>query len=169
MRAIQASYSAQLLSAFLGTPAPAAPPAIDWPKIDKNLAKQDPFGYLSFLLQFAPAVGIFEDEKPLRERFASIGIEPGAPFPSKPLTETEIAGMKAAAAEVQKEVATLGNLVNGWQISEGLFGDRKMMGDNYRLRAAAAVAGIFGNDSVEALYPLAKQDYAPLLAQGRSA
>lgn len=158
VRAIQAKYTAQPLSAFLGTPTPPAPPAIDWPKISKDLAKQDPFGYLSFLLQFAPTVGIFEDEKPLRERFARIGIEPGAPFPSKPLSETEIAGMKAAAADVQKEVATLGKLVNGWQISEGLFGDRKMMGDNYRLRAAAAVAGIFGNDSVEALYPLAKQD-----------
>jgi len=158
VRAIQAKYTAQPLSAFQGTPAPAAPPAIDWPKIDKDLAKQDPFGYLSFLLQFAPTVGIFEDEKPLRERFARIGIEPGAPFPSKPLSETEMAGMKAAAAEVQKEVATLGKMVNGWQISEGLFGDRQMMGDNYSLRAAAAVAGIFGNDSVEALYPLAKQD-----------
>ncbi len=158
VRAIQAKYSAEPLSAFLGTTPPPAPPAIDWPKIDKDLAKQDPFGYLSFLLQFAPAVGIFEDEKPLRAKFASVGIEPGAPFPSKPLTDAEITGMKAAAAEVQKEVASLGKLVNGWQISEGLFGDRKMMGDNYTLRAAAAVAGIFGNDSVEALYPLAKQD-----------
>lgn len=158
VRAIQAKYSAQPLSKFLGTDAPTAPPAIDWPKIDKDLAKQDPFGYLSFLLQFAPAVGIFEDEKPLRAKFASVGIEPGAPFPSKPLTDEEIAGMKAAAAEVQKEVASLGKLVNGWQISEGLFGDRKTMGDNYTLRAAAAVAGIYGNDSVEALYPLAKQD-----------
>ena len=158
VRAIQAKYSAKPLSAFLGTTAPAAPPAIDWPKIDKELAKQDPFGYLSFLLQFAPAVGIFEDETPLRGKFASVGIEPGAEFPSKPLSDTEIAGMKAAAADVRKEVATLGKLVNGWQVSEGLFGDRKMMGDNYTLRAAAAVAGIFGNDSVEALYPLAKQD-----------
>jgi len=158
VRAIQAKYSAKPLSAFLGTPAPAAAPAIDWPKIDKDLAKQDPFGYLSFLLQFAPTVGIFEDEKPLREEFASIGIEPGATFPSKPLSDSEVAGMKAAAEEVQKEVATLGKLVDGWQISEGLFGDRKMMGDNYTLRASAAVAGIFGNDSVEALYPLAKQD-----------
>ena len=158
VRAIQAKYNAQPLSSFLGTPAPAAPPAIDWPKIDKSLAKQDPFGYLSFLLQFAPTVGIFEEEKPLRERFASIGIEPGAPFPSKPLSDTELAGIKAAVAEVQQKVGTLGKLVNGWQVAEGLFGDRKTMGDNYTLRSAAAVAGIFGNDSVEALYPLAKQD-----------
>ena len=158
VRAIQAKYSAKPLSAFLGTPEPAAAPAIDWPKIDKELAKKDPFGYLSFLLQFAPAVGIFEEEKPLRARFASVGIEPGAPFPSKPLSDAELVGMKTAAAEIQKEVGSLGNLVNGWQIAEGLFGDRKMMGDNYALRAAAAVAGIFGNDSAEALYPLAKQD-----------
>jgi len=158
VRAIQAGYSAQPLSAFLGTTAPAAPPVIDWPKIDKDLAKQAPFDYLAFLLQFAPAVGIFEDEKDLRQRFARVGIEPGAPFPTKPLTELEITGMKAAAAEVQKEVGSLGKLVNGWQVSEGLFGDRKMMGDNYTLRAAAAVLGIFGNDSAEALYPLAKQD-----------
>ncbi|WP_234222154.1 DUF1254 domain-containing protein [Ruegeria pomeroyi] len=158
VRAIQAKYSAKPLSAFLGTNAPAAVPAIDWPAINKDLAKKDPFGYLSFLLQFAPTVGIFEEEKPLRAKFASVGIEPGAPFPSKPLTETEIEGMKAAAAEVHKEVASLGKLINGWQVAEGLFGDRKMMGDNYTLRAAAAIAGIYGNDSAEALYPLAKQD-----------
>ncbi len=158
VRAIQSKYSAKPLSAFLGTTAPAAPPTIDWPKIDKDLATKNPFGYLSFLMQFAPTVGIFEDEKPLRARFASIGIEPGAPFPSKPLGDAEIAGMKAAMADVQKEVGSFGKLINGWQVAEGLFGDRKMMGANYSLRAGAAVAGIFGNDSVEALYPMAKQD-----------
>src|SRR6056297_587125 len=158
VRSIQAEYSAKPLSEFLGTTAPAAPPAIDWPKINKDLAKQDPFGYLSFLLQFAPATGIFEDEKPLRERFASVGIEPGASFPSKPLSADEIAGMKAAAAEMRSEVASLGKQINGWQVSEGLFGDRKMMGDDYKLRAAASILGIFGNSSAEALYPLAKVD-----------
>ena len=57
VRAIQAKYSTEPLSSFLGTEAPEAAPAIDWPKIDKDLAKQDPFGYLAFLLQFAPATG----------------------------------------------------------------------------------------------------------------
>lgn len=158
VRAIQAKYSAKPLSAFLGTDAPAAAPAVDWPKIDKELAKKDPFGYLAFLLQFAPTVGLFEEEKPLREKFASIGIEAGKTYPANDMTADEVAGMKEAAADVRKEVETLGKLVNGWQISEGLFGDRTLMGDNYTLRAAAAVAGIFGNDSAEALYPLAKQD-----------
>ncbi len=158
VRAIQAKYRAEPLSAFLGTTTPAAAPAIDWPKIDKDLAKQDPFGYLAFLLQFAPAVGPAAVEAPLRERFARIGISPGRPFPANDLSSTDVEGLKAAAAEVRKEVEALGKLVNGWQISEGLFGDRSEMGDNYTLRAAAAVAGIFGNDSAEALYPLAKFD-----------
>jgi hypothetical protein len=158
VRAIQAKYRAEPLSSFLGTEAPEAAPAIDWPKIDKDLAKQDPFGYLAFLLQFAPATGPAAVEAPLRARFAGIGIEPGKPFPANELTDTEVEGLKAAATEVRTEVEGLGKLINGWQVSEGLFGDRAMMGDNYTLRAAAAVAGIFGNDSAEALYPLAKLD-----------
>jgi hypothetical protein len=158
VRAIQAKYSAKPLSTFLGTTAPAAPPAVDWPKINKDLAKQDPFGYLAFLLQFAPAVGPAAVEVPLRERFARIGIEAGKPYPATDLTKADKEGMKTAAAAVRKEVGSLGKQVNGWQIAEGLFGDRAMMGDNYTLRAGAAVAGIFGNDSEEALYPLAKLD-----------
>ena len=158
VRAIQAKYRAEPLSSFLGAAAPEAAPSIDWPKIDKDLAKQDPFGYLAFLLQFAPATGPAAVEAPLRERFASIGISPGKPFPAKALTDAEMDGIKAAAAEVRTEVESLGKLVNGWQVAEGLFGNRATMGDNYTLRAAAAVAGIFGNDSAEALYPLAKLD-----------
>ncbi|MET3601331.1 DUF1254 domain-containing protein [Martelella mangrovi] len=34
VRKIQAGYTAEPLSAYLDAPAPAAPPAIDWPKID---------------------------------------------------------------------------------------------------------------------------------------
>ena len=36
---VQAGYKAQPLSAYLKQPAPAAPPAIDFPKIDKELVK----------------------------------------------------------------------------------------------------------------------------------
>jgi len=38
------------------------------------------------------------------------------------------------------------------------FGDRQAYAGNYALRAAAAVAGIYGNDAVEALYPLLATD-----------
>src|SRR5690606_31675007 len=80
VKAIQAGYKVQTLSSFLNQPAPQAPAAIQWPKIDKDLAASDPFQFLSHMLQFCPTVGTAEVEKPLRERFARIGIEAGKPF-----------------------------------------------------------------------------------------
>src|SRR5262245_51605774 len=51
-------------------PTPAAP-AIDFPKIDKELVKTNFFEYLDFALQFAPAD---PDEKAIRDKLARIGI-----------------------------------------------------------------------------------------------
>jgi hypothetical protein len=47
--------------------------------------------------------------------------------------------------------------VNGWRIAAA-FGDRAFYDGDYALRAAAALAGIYGNDADEALYPLAVAD-----------
>ena len=52
---VQAGYKAQPLSAYLKQPAPTGAPAIDFPKIDKELVKTNFFEYLDFALQFAPA------------------------------------------------------------------------------------------------------------------
>src|SRR5262249_53561911 len=38
------------------------------------------------------------------------------------------------------------------------FGNRAFYNGDFQLRAAAALAGIFGNDAVEALYPMAVSD-----------
>ena len=51
---IQDGYKVQPLSTYLHQPAPPAAPAIDFPKIDKELVKTDFFEYLDFALQFAP-------------------------------------------------------------------------------------------------------------------
>jgi hypothetical protein len=45
---VQAGYKAQPLSAYLKQPAPAAAPAIDFPKIDKEMVKTNFFDYLDF-------------------------------------------------------------------------------------------------------------------------
>jgi hypothetical protein len=52
---VQAGYKAQPLSAWLKQPAPSAAPAVDFPKIDKEMVKKNFFEYLDFALQFAPA------------------------------------------------------------------------------------------------------------------
>jgi hypothetical protein len=51
---VQSGYKVQPLSAFLKQPAPPAAPAINFPKIDRELIKTGFFDYLDFSLQFGP-------------------------------------------------------------------------------------------------------------------
>ena len=80
---VQAGYKVQPLSAYLKQPAPPAAPAIDFPKIDKELVKTNFFEYLDFALQFAPAG---PEEEAIRAKLASIGIGPGKTFDFKDLS-----------------------------------------------------------------------------------
>jgi hypothetical protein len=164
VKKIQAGYRAQPLSAFLGKPAPAAAPAIDWPKIDRKLAAANPFGYLAFLLQFCPATGTAAVEAPLRARMARIGVEAGKPFDPAKLDKAqrgELAdGARSGMRKIRQQVDRLGRPENGWQIAGDAFGNRQMYDGNWTRRAAAAVAGIYGNDAAEALYPLLMTDSA---------
>jgi hypothetical protein len=50
---VQAGYKVHTLSAYLNQPAPPAAPAVDFPKVDADLAKTNSFDYLAFALQFA--------------------------------------------------------------------------------------------------------------------
>ena len=162
VKKIQAGYKGQPLSAFLKKPAPPAAPEIKWPKIDKKLAEADPFAYLNFTLQFCPPVGPAEVEKPLRAKFAGIGIEAGKPFPLDTLTAGQKAelemGIKAAVEKIKQRVATVGKDENGWRVATKAFGDRAMYKGDWTLRAAAAMAGIYGNDATEAMYPFLATD-----------
>jgi len=162
VKKVQAGYRAVPLSAFLGKPAPPAAPAMNWPPIDKQRADADPFAYLNFVLGLAPPVGAAAVEAPMRARFAKIGVEAGKPFPPADLTpeqKAEIeAGMKSGLAKIKATVGQLGKDENGWRVSTKGFGDRKAYAGDFTLRAAAAMAGIYGNDAVEALYPLLSTD-----------
>jgi len=162
VKAIQAKFSVQPLSAFLDKKPPQPAPPVEWPKIDKESAAKDPLGYLSFLLQFAPATGSAAVEKPLRQKFASIGIVPGKPFSTEGWSEQEkaalVEGLKNGTEKVHKRAHDWGHEIHGWRISKEGFGSRAMLGEDYLLRAAAAVNGIYGNDAAEALYPVAVAD-----------
>jgi hypothetical protein len=159
---VQSGYRAMPLSAFLNTSPPSVAPPVAWPKIDKQSAAADPFAYLNFLLQFAPATGPAAVERPMRERFAQIGIEAGKPFPPAGMTPERKAAIEAGATSgletIKRTLSTLGKDENGWRVVTNAFGDRQMLGGNYAVRAAAAMAGIYGNDAAEALYPLLSVD-----------
>ncbi|HKC49607.1 MAG TPA: DUF1254 domain-containing protein [Myxococcota bacterium] len=158
VKRIQAGYKVQPLSAFLKKPAPPAPPAIAFPKVDKELVKTNFFEYLDFALHFAPPG---PEEQAIRAKLARIGVGPGKSFDFKELSlehKAEVVlGMKAGDAKVNEAVKTLGKRVNGWNISSA-FGDRTFYHGDWLKRAAAARAGIYGNDAVEAAYPMTRVD-----------
>jgi hypothetical protein len=153
---VQAGYKGQPLSAYLEQPAPPAPPAINFPKIDKEIVKTNFFDYLDFALQFAPPG---PEERAIRAKLASIGIGAGKKFDFQDLSlehKAEIAlGMKEGEDKVTKAADNLGKDINGWKISSP-FGDRAFFNGNWLLRAAGAKAGIYGNDAVEATYPMTR-------------
>jgi hypothetical protein len=161
VRAIQAKYKVQPLSAFLGKPAPPEAPQIAWPKIDKELAAKNPYGYLNVLLELCPAVGTAAVEAPLRAKFATIGIAPGKPHPWDKLTpavRTQLQQAQRAGLEkIKARAQTLGKRENGWQV--GLFElNRAAYNGDWTRRAAVAMAGIYANDAAEAMYPMLVTD-----------
>ncbi len=153
---VQSGYKVQPLSAFLHQAAPPAPPAIDFPPFTKDDMKLPFPKYLNFVLQFCPPV---EEEKALRAKFATAGIEAGKPFDLDKLSEAEKAeealGVKEGYDAIVKQKDQIGKNINGWLVGS-LLGDRAFFNGNWLLRAAGALAGIYGNSAEEAVYPLAK-------------
>ena len=153
---VQAGYKVQPLSAFLKRPSPAAAPAIDFPKIDKQLVKTNFFDYLGFALQFAPPG---PEEEAIRARLAGIGIGPGKKVDLKSLPAEQqaavVAAMKAGDEQIKKYLESGVKRFNGWGIFSP-FGDRAFYNGDWLKRAAGAAAGVLGNDGVEAMYPFTR-------------
>jgi hypothetical protein len=149
---IQSGYKVQPLSAYLKQPAPPPAPPIRFPKINKELVKTDFFEYLDFALQFAPPG---PEEQAIRAKLARIGVGAGKTFKKLSLGhKLEIGlGMKAGSEKVDDAVKHVGTKINGWNIAS-ITGDRAFFNGDWLKRAAAAKAGIYGNDAVEAMYPL---------------
>ena len=153
---VQAGYKVQPLSAYLNQPAPPVAPTVNFPKINKELAKTGFFDYLAFALQFAPAL---PKEKDIRAKLARLGIEAGKPFDFKALSPEQkaavVEGMKAGEAKVGEYLAAGMKNIDGWKVGS-LFGDSTFYNGDWLKRAAAAQGGIYGNDAVEAMYPMTK-------------
>jgi hypothetical protein len=158
VKKVQDDYKVQPLSAFLKQPAPPPAPVIDFPKIDKELVKTNFFEYLDFALQLAPEE---PNEKEIRDRLARIGVGAGKTLNFKDLSpedKREIGlGMREGERKVDEAVANAGKRINFWQVSS-LPGDSAHYNGDWLKRATTAKAGIYGNDAVEATYPLTRND-----------
>jgi hypothetical protein len=152
---VQAGYKAQPLSSYLKQSPPPAPPTVDFPKVNSELVKAHFFEYLDFLLQFAPPG---PEEKDIRARLARLGVGTGklrdvAATPE--LKAAIVEGMQAAEKKLAEALAQFGSNVNGWRVGSS-FGDRAFYHGDWLLRAVAAQSGIYGNDAIEAVYPMCR-------------
>jgi hypothetical protein len=163
---IQSGYKVRPLSAYLGKPAPSPAPKVHFPKINKELMKTNFFEYLDFALQFAPPG---PEEKEIRAKLATIGVGAGKAFNSKNLSSEQKAqialAMKDGDQKIKEYLETALRKVNGWSAGSA-FGDRAFYNGNWLLRAAGAVAGIYGNDAAEAVYPVTRTDAEGQLLDG---
>ena len=156
---VQAGYKVQSLSAYLHQPAPPAAPAIDFPKIDKEMVKTGFFDYLDFALQFIPAE---PEEEAIRAKLASIGIGPGKKFNFKDLSaEHKIAvglGMKEGDDKIDGALPAPARIKTAGVVGGLSGGDRAFFNGDWMKRAAVAKAGIYANDTAEAMYPYTRKD-----------
>lgn len=161
VKRVQAGYEVQPLSAFLGTAPPPAAPAIDFIKPlsahDERTSTQF-FNVLNFLLGFCAAAS---DEQELRQRFTTIGIEPGKRFDPNALSPEMLQAIRSGMADAWQAHDELAKQLAAGQVTAGdLFGTRAELKSNYQYRMAGAVLGIYGNSRAEALYPVLAVDSA---------
>lgn len=159
VKAIQAGYKVEGLSAFLGQPAPEAAPSIDFiapltPEEQKQSIEF--FNILNFALQYCPTV---PSETGLMDRFASVGIGAGRTIDADALAPEIKQAFADGIADGWKTMgAVMGEVSAGKVTSGDLFGTREHLNGNYANRFAAAVLGIYGNSAFEAIYPAYKVD-----------
>ena len=151
VKLIQAGYGVQPLSAFVGETTPTAAAAIDFIKPLTSAQQRSSlefFNILNFILQFTPT---HPSETELMVRFEKLGISAGKTFDANQLTPELRAAIGQGIADAWADFTELTE--RGEVTSAEAFGTRAHLQNNYLYRMAAAVIGIWGNSTLEALYP----------------
>ncbi len=155
VKAIQAQYKLQPLSAFLGEDAPAAQPLPDFPQWEEGAQFDERFfTYLNFMLSLLGDTGGLD--------LARLGL--GENFSIDKLPAEQVAALKAGVKEGFAAMEAFMAEHAGDPLASGkLFGTREFLEQsavkNYglakpdMLRSVAAHTGLYGNSAVEAIYP----------------
>jgi len=148
LKAVQSGMKLLPLSSFLNTAAPPLAPAISFPPYDVAKGRSHDFiFYLNFLLQFTQPPDPSEIE--LMKRFATIGIGPGRAFDASKVPAATLAAIDEGVADAKAALAEKSKVTLS---SNGIFGSRAELKDDYLTRAVAAEKGLYGNSLVEAWY-----------------
>ncbi len=164
---LQKQFRLTPMNVFLGRSRVPVAAGVTFPAYDPGKASSS--GFIDLFNFLLADVMIAPDEKDLMARFAEIGIQAGALSASVGLSpELRNAidagvghGMMAldrAAADPSKLPGVTARNAGGWQGIEGLFGPGEAMRGKYLARAVGAMVGLYGNDAVEAYYPIGNRD-----------
>jgi hypothetical protein len=165
--ALQKQYHLTQMNVFLGRSRAPVASGITFPAYDPDKAKSAAFiDLFDFLLG---QVVIVPEEQGLFSRFARIGIQPGALSASLGLSpelrEAVDAGVGQGMVVITKATQDPSGLEgvttraeDGWQGVDGMFGPGLQMRSKYLVRAFGAMIGLYGNDAVEAYYPIGSTD-----------
>ncbi len=114
------------------------------------------FAYPLKVLRFVHdhLIEVHPTEATLFKRY--LALEPLLNDPAK--REVIGAAAKQQYQAIKSEQDQLGKMVNGWRLTNAIFGNREQMQGKYQMRAAATYFGLYGNDLEEAYYPTAMLD-----------
>lgn len=152
VKAVQAGYQVQPLSAFLGRPTPKAAPAIDFiAPLTREEITQSPkvFQQLNFVLQFCPT---HPSEQDLMARYARLGTGAGKTFDWDAFSPDVQDAVGQGIADAWSEFEALKERANAREVGSGdIFGTREHLKNNYLHRMAGAVMGIWGHSDLSVL------------------
>ena len=172
---LQKQYRVTAMNVFLGRSRAPVAAGITFPAYDPSKVKSAEFiDLLNFILT---QVAIVPAEQELMSRFAEIGIRPGALSASLALPPELL---EAIDSGVGQGILKLTNAArnpselqgvtvradHGWEGIDGIFGPGEAMRSKYLVRALAAMIGLYGNDAVEAYYPIGNNDASGKLLDG---
>lgn len=173
VKKIQDGYLVEPLSTFLGTKAPSAAAAVDFPKWQEGAEfTAESFNYLDFMLTLVKTP---QEEQILMKRFAKIGLGTEDKFDIKKLSPEIQKALEEGVKEGLSAIKEFGKKASTDPLASAkVFGTREFLNksanENYNLdelfmiRAVAAQMGIYGNSGAEAIYPtyLVDEQGAPL-------
>lgn len=151
---IQAGYHIEPLSSFLGIPAPETAPEVQFIEpLTQEEIRTSPrvFEQLNYLLQFCP---VHPSEVDLMNRFAKLKIGAGLEFNWGDFSPEIQEAIKLGIADAWEDFAAIKAKAEAGELGSGdVFGTRDHLDNNYSLRMAGAVLGIWGVSAEEAVYP----------------
>lgn len=120
-----------------------------------NLSTKAYFDLLATLLKDNPPA---EADKPILEKMATIGIEPGKPFDTDKLGTQTVSALesvpKEAFAKIMAHFKEAGNNINGWVFTT----KTGQYGTDYLQRALITAIGLGANRPQDAVYPTSEVD-----------